>query len=181
MPIAKKMEKATEIPDGVKVKLSGDEISVIGEGETLSINFQHPRIAVSIGKDRVVLSCDYPSKGDTALMGTIISHVRNMIRGVTKGFEYKMKIVYSHFPIKASRQGSEFVVENFLGERSPRKAKILGKTEIAIDGDEVVLTGPDIRDVGQTAANIEQVTMIKGYDPRVFQDGIYITQKGKEA
>ena len=53
--------------------------------------------------------------------------------------------------------------------------------DVAINGDEVVLTGPDIRHVGQTAANIEQVTMIKGYDPRVFQDGIYITQKGKEA
>jgi large subunit ribosomal protein L6 len=114
-------------------------------------------------------------------MGTIASHIKNMIKGVTEGFEYKMKIVYSHFPIKASRQGTDFVVENFLGERSPRKAKILGKTDVAINGDEVVLTGPDIRDVGQTAANIEQITMIKGYDPRVFQDGIYITQKSKEA
>ncbi|MCK4443182.1 MAG: 50S ribosomal protein L6 [Thermoplasmata archaeon] len=181
MPIAKKLEKAAEIPDGVKVEIEGDEISVTGKGETLNIAFQHPRISVSVGKDRVALCCDYPSKADMALMGTIISHIKNLIKGVTEGFEYKMKIVYSHFPIKASRKGSELIVENFLGERSPRKAKILGKTDVVINGDEVVLTGPDIRDVGQTAANIEQITVIKGYDPRVFQDGIYITQKGKEA
>lgn len=181
MPIAKRLEKAAKIPDGVKVELSGDKIIVTGEGETLSIRFHHPRISVSAEKDRVLLTSDYPSKADMALMGTIISHIKNLIKGVTEGFQYKMKIVYSHFPIKASRQGSDFVVENFLGERSPRKAKILGKTDVVINGDEVVLTGPDIRDVGQTAANIEQVTMIKGYDPRVFQDGIYITQKSKEA
>ncbi len=181
MPIAKKLEKTTKIPDGVKVEIGGDKISVTGEGETLSLTFKHPRVSVSVGKDSVALQCDYPSKVDMALMGTIISHIKNMIKGVTEGFEYKMKIVYSHFPIKAGRQGSEFVIENFLGERSPRKAKILGKTDIVINGDEVILTGPDIRDVGQTAANIEQITMIKGYDPRVFQDGIYITQKGKEA
>jgi large subunit ribosomal protein L6 len=181
MPIAKRLDKEARIPDGVKVELSRDKITVTGEGETLSMRFQHPRISVSVEKDQVTLSSDYPSKADMALMGTIASHIKNMIKGVTEGFEYKMKIVYSHFPIKASRQGTDFVVENFLGERSPRKAKILGKTDVAINGDEVVLTGPDIRDVGQTAANIEQITMIKGYDPRVFQDGIYITQKSKEA
>jgi len=181
MPIAKKLEKAAEIPNGVKVELKGDDIVVTGGEETLTIRFHHPRITLSVVGQRVLALCDYPSKGDMALMGTIISHVRNMIMGVTGGFEYKMKIVYSHFPIKARVQGDEFVVENFLGERSPRKARILGKTKVDVKGDEVVLTGPSIEHVGQSAANIEQVTMIKGYDPRVFQDGIYITQKRKEA
>lgn len=183
MPVAKKLEKETEILDGVKVKLKGDEILVTGGEVELKREFRHPRIRVSVKKGRVLVTCDYPSKEDMALMGTTISHIRNMITGVTEGFEYKMKIVYSHFPIKASvkKEQGEFVVENFLGERNPRIARILGDTEININGDEVILTGPDIQSVGQTAANIEQVTMIKGYDPRVFQDGIYITQKRREA
>jgi large subunit ribosomal protein L6 len=183
MPIAKILEKETEIPDGVKVELKGDDILVTGEGVALKREFRHPRIHVLVEKGRVLVTCDYPSKEDVALMGTTISHIRNMITGVTEGFEYKMKIVYSHFPIKASvnKEQSVFVVENFLGERSPRIARILGDTEININGDEVILTGSDIQNVGQTAANIEQVTMIKGYDPRVFQDGIYITQKRREA
>ncbi len=183
MPVAKKLEKGTEILDGVKVELKGDEILVTGGEVKLKREFRHPRIRLLVEKGRVLVTCDYPSKEDMALMGTTISHIRNMITGVTEGFEYKMKIVYSHFPIKASvrKEQSEFVVENFLGERNPRVAKILGDTEININGDEVILTGPDIQNVGQTAANIEQVTMIKGYDPRVFQDGIYITQKRREA
>lgn len=181
MPVARKLMKKVEIPDGVKVELEGDDILVSGKKESLRRTFQHPRISISIEDKSVVVSCDYPSKEDMALMGTIISHIKNMMTGVTEGFEYRMKIVYSHFPIKASVRGTEFIVENFLGERSPRKARILGKTRVKVSGDEVILTGPNIEEVGQSAANIEQVTMIKGYDPRVFQDGIYIVKKGKEA
>jgi large subunit ribosomal protein L6 len=183
MPSSIRVEKETEILDEVKVELKGNEILVTGGEETLSMDFQHPRIGVSVEKQRVLVTCDYPSKEEEALMGTIRSHIRNMIKGVTEGFEYKMKIVYSHFPIKASvhEDKGEFMIENFLGERSPRIAKIVGRTNITINGDEVILTGPDIQHVGQSAANIEQVTVIKGYDPRVFQDGIYITQKRGEA
>jgi large subunit ribosomal protein L6 len=100
-----------------------------------------------------------------------------MTVGVTTGFEYKMKIVYAHFPIKASPKGNTFVIENFLGEKSPRKAKILGTTKVTVKGDQVVLNGQDVELVGQTAANIERATKIKGFDPRIFQDGIYIVEK----
>ncbi|HLY77451.1 MAG TPA: 50S ribosomal protein L6, partial [Thermoplasmata archaeon] len=43
----------------------------------------------------------------------------------------------------------------------------------------VILTGPDIERVGQSAANIEQTTKIRDYDPRVFQDGVYIVEKAR--
>ena len=70
-----------------------------------------------------------------------------------------------------------FVIDNFIGERHPRTSKIVGSTRIKISGDKVTVTGPDKEETGQTAANIEQATVIKGYDIRVFQDGIYITKK----
>src|SRR4030065_2566176 len=88
-----------------------------------------------------------------------------------------MKMVSAPFPIKASVNGDTFMIENFLGEKYPRKAKILGATKVNVKGDLVDLTGPDVEAVGQTAANIERATKIKGFDPRVFQDGIYIIQK----
>jgi large subunit ribosomal protein L6 len=118
-----------------------------------------------------------PRKREKALVGTYGAHIRNMLVGATKGFEYKMKIVYAHFPIKTSIKGDIFVIENFLGEKFPRKTRILGATKVQVKGDQVVLTGPNVEDVGQTAANIERATKIKGFDPRVFQDGIYITEK----
>ena len=68
-------------------------------------------------------------------------------------------------------------IGNFLGEKKPRLARILGETKVKVSGNEVVVSGISKEDVGQTAANIEQVTKIKRFDPRIFQDGIYIVDK----
>ena len=75
--------------------------------------------------------------------------------------------------------GSEVQISNFLGEKRPRRAKIVGSTQVEIKGDVLLVNGPDIEAVGQTAANVEQATKIKNYDPRVFQDGIYIVEKAR--
>ena len=101
-----------------------------------------------------------------------------MIKGATKGFEYKMKTVFSHFPIKTSVDGNNFVIQNFLGERSARRAEILDGVNIEIKGEEITVRGVDKEKVGQTVANIERATLVKNRDIRVFQDGIYKIVKG---
>jgi large subunit ribosomal protein L6 len=52
-----------------------------------------------------------------------------------------------------------------------------------VDGEFVILSGVDVEQVGQSAANIERATRIRNYDPRVFQDGIYLVERAhvKEA
>src|SRR5207247_582988 len=140
-----------------------------------------PRIRILVEGKQAKVRCEFPRRREGALVGTFAAHLRNMIIGVTQGFEYEMKIVYSHFPVKATVKGSEFIIENFLGEKFPRKTRILGETKVEVNGDQVLLTGPDVEAVGQTAANIEQATRIRGFDPRIFQDGIYITKKAGEA
>ena len=102
-----------------------------------------------------------------------------MIDGVTKGpFVVKMKIVYAHFPITVKVKEGKIFIENFLGERSPRIAKIFGKkTEVKVEGDDVIVKNINIEEAGQTAANIQKVTKIKDKDPRTFQDGIFKYQK----
>jgi len=99
---------------------------------------------------------------------------------VTQGFRCEMKMVYSHFPIKLIVKEEELVIENFLGEKFPRKARLMGEAKVEVKGDQVIVTGRDIENVGQTAANIERATKIKNFDPRVFQDGIYIVLKPGE-
>jgi len=111
------------------------------------------------------------------MLGTIRSHITNMIKGVNEGFTYHMKIVYAHFPMTVKVAGNKVIIENFLGERYPRNAKIVGSSKVKVKGDQVTITGIDKEDVGQTMANLEQATKIKGRDPRVFQDGIYLTSK----
>lgn len=178
MPVSGQGKEIVDIPEGVTVTIVDKNVTVKGQKVTLTRELPVSRIIMTVQGNQVVLTCDLPKKKENALIGTFRSHITNMIIGVTHGFEYKMKIVYSHFPVKTSVKGNEFVIENFLGEKHPRKADILGDTKIKVKGDEVIVTGHDKEHVGQTAANIEQVTKIKRYDPRVFQDGIYLTQKG---
>jgi large subunit ribosomal protein L6 len=181
MPLTGLKEERVKVPDGVQVKLQGDQVVVSGKGATLQRTLSHPRVAIKAAGGEVSIRCEYPKRRDAALVGTFAAHLRNMIVGVTEGFTYEMKIVYSHFPVKATVKGPDFVIENFLGEKFPRKAKIVGATKVEVKGDQVLLTGPDIEAVSQSAANIEQATRIRGFDPRVFQDGIYITKKAGEA
>ena len=92
--------------------------------------------------------------------------------------EDSRKFTYPNVSIKEVKvQGDTVVIDNFLGERHPRSAKIVGSAEVAVKGDEVTITGINKEHVGQTMANLEQATKIKGRDPRVFQDGIYLTSK----
>jgi large subunit ribosomal protein L6 len=112
-------------------------------------------------------------------MGTFESHVDNMFYGVTEGWSYQMEVFYAHFPMQVNVEGDEVVINNFLGEKAPRRTTIRGDTEVQVDGEEVTLTGPDKEAVGQTAADIEQLTRVTDKDTRVFQDGVYITEKPK--
>ena len=180
MPVAGLLEEVVEIPNGVQVRLDGELATVSAKGHTLRRRLSHPRVQIAVAAKQATVRCEFPGRRDAALVGTFAAHLRNMIVGVTDGFTYEMKIVYSHFPVKASVKGAEFVIENFLGEKFPRRTRILGETKVEVKGDQVVLTGPDVEAVGQTAANIEQATRIRGFDPRIFQDGIYITKKAGE-
>ena len=112
------------------------------------------------------------------MVGTYEAHTKNMIRGVTEGFEYRMKVVYSHFPIQLKLQGNRLEIANFLGEKKARHARIEAGVTAKVANDEVVLTGIDRELVGTSAANIEHATRIRNRDPRVFQDGIYMVQRG---
>lgn len=178
MPITGLKEDIIEIPEGVTVTVSDKLVAVKGPNGELSRELSHTKVKIEVKGSEVVLTSEFPRRSDAAILGTFSSHINNMILGVTKGFQYDMKIVYSHFPLKVSVKDDDFVIENFLGEKYPRTAKIMGETKVVNKGDEVTVTGPNKEHVGQTAANIERATKIKGYDPRVFQDGIYITGKG---
>jgi len=182
MPVAGVVEERVNIPDGITVTVEGGSVRVSAGKVVLVRRLSYPRVSLAVEAKEVRIRCELPKRREKAIVGTYAAHVRNMIEGVSKGWLYRMKIVYSHFPMKPSIKGKEFVLENFLGERHPRRAAIRGDdTTVKIEGDQVTVQGPDLEAVSQTAANIEQMTRIKGFDPRVFQDGIYIVAKAEAA
>ena len=169
----------TEVPKGVNAELRDSKLTIKGPKGTLSRTFFHPRIKMTLSKGKITVETRMASLKEKALVGTWAAHARNMIRGVQEPFTYRMKAVYAHFPVKMMVKGSELVIENFLGERHPRRAAILGETKVTLKGQELELVNPSLEEVGQTAANIENATRIRNRDPRVFQDGIFITSKGE--
>ncbi len=169
-----------ELLDGVDVDVRGRTISVKGEKGEMSRKFSEDFIHLDKedGKIKVwAKSKRFPQRKQMAIMGSIAGHIKNMMKGVTDGFTYKMKVVYSHFPMKVEVKGDNVVVDNFLGEKFPRKSPILEGVEVKIKGQDVEVTGIDKEKVGQTAANLEQATRVKNLDIRIFQDGIYMIEK----
>lgn len=169
--------KSVEIPENVEVTLEGKGVTVKGEKGTLTRDFSHAPVSVRLEGREVKVWANWPRKREEALVGTICSHIKNMITGVTQGFTYKLKIVFSHFPISVKVTGNKVLIENFIGERSPRVAKIMGDVKVTAKGDDVIVQGINIEDVSQTAANIQNATKIKRKDPRKFLDGVYVYER----
>jgi len=169
--------RIVEIPDGVSVEVDGLKVRVKGPLGELQKDFSHTMGQIVIrseGNSVVVEVVGKPRRNKLALVGTIAAHIRNMVTGVSKGFTYRLKIVYAHFPMSVKVKGNYVVIENFIGERSPRYAKIVGNAKVEVKQDDVVVKGIDIEEVGQTAANIENATRVTDRDPRIFLDGIFI-------
>jgi large subunit ribosomal protein L6 len=177
MTIAGIIESTIAIHGGVSVTEDGNTFKVKGPKGELSRNFAHPRINISIGEGEVKVSCEYPRVKEKAMVGTYLAHLRNMFRGVTEGYTYNMKVVFSHFPMKVAVKGTQVQVDNYMGGKFPRMADIIGQTTVKVSGADVTVTGIDIEACGQTAANIEKATSRRGFDKRTFQDGIYIVGK----
>ena len=173
------VSKIIQIPGDVELSVEGLKVTVKGQKGTLTRNFSHAPISIKLEEKIIRIWVEWPRKKEAALVGTVYSHIQNMITGVTKGFTYKLKIVFSHFPISVKVKDKTILIENFTGERSPRKVKIMGDTQIKVQTEDIIVQGIDVEDVSQTAANIEQGTKVKRKDPRVFLDGIYVNERGE--
>ena len=173
------VSKIIQVPDDAEVTIEGRKVTVEGANGTLARDFSHASISIELEGKTVRVWAEWPRKKEAALVGTIYSHIQNMITGVRKGFTHKLKIVFSHFPISVKVKGKNVLIENFTGERSARKAKIMGDTQVKVRSEDVIVQGINLEDVSQTAANIEQATKVKRKDPRVFLDGIYVYERGE--
>ncbi len=177
MPIDAWVREEVEIPEGVEVTVENNVVKVKGPKGELERELKYPGVKIFTEDGKVVIYKDFPRRRDIAIARTFKAHINNMIKGVTEGFTYKLKVVYSHFPVTVKVQGDKVIIENFLGEKAPRIAQILPGVKVKVMGQEIVVEGIDKEKVGQTAANIEQATRITKWDRRVFQDGIYIVEK----
>jgi large subunit ribosomal protein L6 len=117
------------------------------------------------------------SKREKTTLGTYKAHINNMLHGAREGFTYRMKICSGHFPMTVQVKGSELIIKNFIGEKTPRVLRLKPGVDVKVEGEFIVISSPDRELGGQTAASIEAVSSRANYDKRVFQDGVYIIEK----
>jgi large subunit ribosomal protein L6 len=172
------MEVKIKIKQGVIVEQKGKNLVFKKGSVTLERELFHPLIGVKVGAGEIILSSKVETRRLKALINTFESHIINLMNGCDKPYVYKMKICSSHFPMSVKVEGAKVVISNFIGEKTPRHARIIGASKVEVGKDGViVITNPNIESAGLTAGALENATRVTYRDRRVLQDGIFIIER----
>ncbi|CAL8465130.1 g4665 [Coccomyxa elongata] len=178
--------RLVEIPDDIKFEIKARKVRVKGPRGTLVRDFKHLAVDMYLveedGKKQLKVDAHFGKRKALAAIRTCTSHVQNLIKGVTLGFEYKMRLVYAHFPISVNieNEGTKVEIRNFLGEKRVRVVNLLPgvKVDRSSVKDELVLTGNDIELVSKSCALLNYQCHVRNKDIRKFLDGCYISERG---
>jgi len=180
-------EETLTVPEGVKVAIKSRQVTVEGprgklhkDLSHLAVNFSQPK------KDIIKIELHHGARKNVATLRTVRTLINNLIIGVTKGFKYKMRYVYAHFPINVNvEKGPEDIpvveIRNFIGEKIVRRVQMREGVEVEPSKnqkDELQLYGNSLEDVSQCAADIQQICRVRNKDIRKFLDGLYVSEKG---
>merc|ERR1711965_366649 len=176
-------KSSLKIPEGVTVDVKARVVVVKGPRGTLTKSFRHMSIDLYMpDADTVQVEKWFSQSKEQSAIKTCISHIQNMIDGVTKGFKYHMKMVYAHFPTNVQIQsgGKSLDVVNFIGQKVKFHVDALDGVKVERDpaaNTELLVTGNDIENVSKTCALISQSCAVKNKDIRKFLGGIYVSKK----
>jgi large subunit ribosomal protein L6 len=177
MATSKDVQEIVTLPEGISASYEGGVLTVKGPKGEVTRVLRNPKLKITTSSESVTFDMATYSKNEKKVLHTFRAHIRNMFKGVTEGHEYKLKICSGHFPMNVSMKGNQLEVKNFIGEAVPRRLTFKEGADVKVNGDEIVITGIDKEIVAQSAASIETLTRRSGFDRRIFQDGIYITEK----
>lgn len=131
------------------------KVRVEGPRGVLTRQFKQQLNIEMVGKKKLRVQKWFGIRKELATVRTICSHIENMIVGVTKGYLYKMRTVYAHFPINVTTSEKNTVVEirNFLGEKFLRRVTMsegVTCTNSTAQKDELIIQGNDIEAVSRS-------------------------------
>ncbi|CAD8075885.1 unnamed protein product [Paramecium primaurelia] len=189
-------EEHVQIPEKIEITQKSKIVKVKGPRGELSKNFRHSALDIQISKkvnkktnvakSRVSVRMWQSYRKQRCQVNSVASQIRNMIRGVTTGYKFKMVLAYAHFPIIINLldDGKTIEIKNFLGEKIIRTIRCLPGVKITRNESEeknvLTLQGNDLNNVSLTCALIHQACAVKNKDIRQFLDGIYVSEKRLE-
>ena len=163
------MIEKVKIPEGVTVEVNNHEVTAKGPKGEVKKKFSAV-IDLEKGDNEITVK---GSEKERAYIGTVNALLENMFHGAKEGYMQSLKVLHAHFPVTLEVKGDRVLIKNFIGEKHPRKARIMGDAKVEVKGQNVTVSGPDKEAVGQTVANLKAALKIREKDPRIFQDGIY--------
>ena len=167
-----------EIPAEIDASVSGSTVTMKKDGKELK-KIVSDKLKLAKEGSKIILSVKKAKKDEKRDFGSAKGHIKNMIEGLMKGFEYELEMCNVHFPITIAfdKAKSEFIVKNLLGEKHPRTLKAGKDIEVEIKAPKITIKSYDLELAGQTAADLEKITRVRNRDRNKFQDGIFITKK----
>lgn len=176
-----KIIKTIELPDNVSASLNGQSLLIKGPKGEAKRELKQRNVSIKTEGKKIIFESERSTKTDKKIIGSLAAHIKNMIKGSLQNHFYILKICSGHFPMNVSVANNKFTVKNFLGEKVPRTLQLKNDVDVNVEGDIIHVSSANKEIAGQVAADIEQLTRRPGYDTRIFQDGIYITNKdGRE-
>jgi large subunit ribosomal protein L6 len=171
------IKEIVQIPEGISCSIANSSIICKKGSAELSRSISIPLIEVSIKGNEIVIECKTGNKNQLKRIKSLRAHFKNIFNGLHSKYIYKLQACNVHFPMTLKVEKDRLLINNFLGEKNPRKAEILPNVNVEVKGTNVLVSSHDKEAAGQTAANIEKATKVKYRDRRIFQDGIYIVEK----
>jgi len=172
-----KITEQIEIPQGISCEISGKILKFKKDGNELLKKIDVPGLNVSLKDNKITLECEKGNKNDFKTIKSYVAHLKNVFTGLQSEYIYKLESCNVHFPVTIKVEGDKVAITNFLGEKTSRFAKILPGVKVEVKGQKITVSSRDKDLAGQTAANLERATRIKNRDRRIFQDGIFLTER----
>jgi large subunit ribosomal protein L6 len=142
-------------PAGVKVQVAEGKVKVEGPKGKLEFAY-HPNMKVQHDDKTKVVQVNRPDdeRLNRALHGLTRSLIANMVEGVTKGFEKKLKIEGIGYQ---ARMDKKAVVLTVGYANAVTMAPPEGVVVELPDATTIIVRGPDKQKVGQFAAEVRRV------------------------
>ena len=178
-----KISERIAFPLEIQCSFENNTLKCNKNSTELSRKIWIPGVNISFDKEKneLVFSSKKVNKKGYKTIQSFVKHTRNMIHGLNEEYSYSLEACNVHFPMTLKIEGSRIEIKNFLGEKIPRYSEIVSGASVKISGQNITVTSSDKEAAGQTAANLEKATKVRGRDRRIFQDGIYIVKKpGRE-
>lgn len=138
------------VPQGVTVKLEGNELTVTGPKGTLSISV-NPLVSVVVdGQKIITIIKETAQKRERALWGTMRSLINNLVKGVHEGFEKKLEVIGVGYRVAADKKK----ITLNLGYSHPIELAIPEGIEVKVEKNVITVSGPDKQLVGEFSALI---------------------------